>query len=379
MPTKITNSISPLPPTFSGQYYDEFCCVGFLGSPKEKEISVLMLGLGDGKGVVPILISPRVSHLHIVDFDESLIQAFHETHRELSNDPRIKITLNDAEEFLANSQHTYDVIIADLYTQTEYSHLMLDAAFHKALINSLHPSGHLLINSFGVPMNLAPFSGASPQRWLAQSLQKTWRTIRYLPHRRNATIILGPSLFNLSNGLDSSSFTSPHDTLFISLMKVRLEHLNAVPCDLAGVAVPRMDFAGIDLEMQGRWLKLLPCLSRWLPQKLQLTNISDLRTLLSQPDACTKLQSQLMSTSETFRWTLPLLLAGEAASAHLHAAWFAEWVISELEKSHSIDIPLWLEALVPQAHALLVAEQHTQGITMRFTQALKASHILPAS
>lgn len=343
---------------FCGQYYDDLSCTGFLGDPSKERISVLMLGLADGVAVAPIFASSRVASLLAVDIDETAIVRCLDNQKNIPVHFKFESAVADAAHFLATTADRYDVIIVDLYTQNAYASIVFDNAFHHLLKDRLNPLGHIVFNGFGVPMNLDPFNGRSPQAWLAQCLNESWTNINYLPHRRNATFIIGPPPLTTLCAVAQLQPLSPSDMLFLEIMGLRLGYLIPTVKSNEALLPPPLDFAGIDLEMQKRWTRSLPALSEMLPESLKLDKPSDLRALLDAPNACRALQDRLFEEVSPLRGTLALLIAGEINCSNRDVSWFPEWVIAKLENSVEINPRDWLEALIPQAYAVITHRTH---------------------
>jgi|GEM_PF-3941789 len=339
---------------FCGQYYDDMGCIGFLGDPSKDRISVLMLGLSDGVALAPIGASTRVASLLAVDLDETALV------RSLDNQSRLAAHIDfngvvaDAEQFLVVNPDRYDVIIVDLYTHNGYAPIVFDHRFHQLLKSRLNPFGHLVFNGFGVPMNLDPFNGQTPQAWLAHCLYGSWGDIRYLPHRRNATFIIGHLSSTELATTPAVEFLCASDRLFMDIMNLRLRYL--IPAAIRNVPLtpPALDFVGIDLEVQKRWIATLPFISALLPIELKLNAPKDLRTLLDNADACLMLQEKLLEKKSSLRTTVALVIAGEVNYSDRDVSWLPDWVLSTLESGIEINPQEWLEGLLPYAYGVII-------------------------
>jgi hypothetical protein len=348
---------------FSGQYYDDMGCTGFLGDPSKDRISVLMLGLSDGAALAPIAASTRVASLLAVDLDETALVRSLDNRNRVAAHINFDSVLTDAAHFLVVTPDRYDVIIVDLYTQSGYAPIVFDHGFHQLLKSRLNPLGHVVFNGFGVPMNLDPFNGPTPQAWLAHCLNDSWGDIHYLPHRRNATFIIGPppSITTRTGPVLESLCAS--DRLFMDIMSLRLRYLTPTVIHHATLVPPELDFVGIDLEVQKRWMESLPALSALLPASLKLSKPNDLRVLLDDPDACQALQERLLKDKSSLRTTLALLIAGEVNFSDRDVSWLPDWVVSTLENSVEIHPRDWLEGLLPYAYGVIT--HRTRGDTAK--------------
>jgi len=338
---------------FCGQYYDDMGCTGFLGDPSKDRISVLMLGLSDGVALAPIAASTRVASLLAVDLDETALVRCLDNRNRLAAHIDFDSVVADAAQFLDVTPNRYDVIIVDLYTQSGYAPIVFDHGFHQLLKSRLNPLGHVVFNGFGVPMNLDPFNGPTPQAWLAHCLNDSWGDLHYLPHRRNATFIIGPPPSTNPRAAPASESLCASDRLFLDIMSLRLRYLTPTVIRPAPLAPPALDFVGIDLEVQKRWKDLLPVLSALLPASMKLSKPNDLLVLLDDPDACQALQERLLKDKTSLRTTLALLIAGEVNFSDRDVSWFPDWVVSTLENSVEIQPREWLEGLLPYAYGVI--------------------------
>jgi hypothetical protein len=344
---------------FCGQYYDDMSCTGFLGDPSKDRITVLMLGLSDGVALAPIGASARVKSILAVDLDETAQVRCLDNRKRLSNGIDFDSVVTDAAHFLIVTPDKYDVIIVDLYTQNGYAPIVFEHGFHQLLKNCLSPLGHVVFNGFGVPMNLDPFNGPTPQAWLSHCLNESWGDIHYLPHRRNATFIIGPPLTNTLGTAPNREFLCASDQLFMDIMNLRLRYLTPAVIRNASLVPPALDVVGIDLEVRKRWGDSLASLSTMLPASLKLTKSNDLLLLLDNPDACQALQERLIKEKSPLRNTLALLIAGEVNFSDRDVSWLIDRVVLTLEKSVEIDPREWLDGLLPYAYSVIT--HRTQG------------------
>jgi hypothetical protein len=338
---------------FCGQYYDDMGCIGFLGDPSKDRISVLMLGLSDGVALAPIGASTRVASLLAVDLDETALLRSLDNRKRLSASIDFNSVVSDAAHFLSVTPDTYDVIIVDLYTQNGYAPIVFDHGFHQLLKSRLTPLGHAVFNGFGVPMNLDPFNGPTPQAWLFHCLNESWGDIHYLPHRRNATFIIGPPPTTTLGPAPTREFLCASDQVFMDIMNLRLRYLTPAVISNALLVPPALDFVGIDLEGRRRWVDSLPTLSALLPPSLKLEKPNDLRVLLDNPEACQALQERLFKEKSPLRTTLALLIAGEVNFSDRDISWLPCWVISTLENSVEIHPREWLDGVLPYAYGVI--------------------------
>lgn len=338
---------------FCGQYYDDMGCIGFLGDPAKNRISVLMLGLSDGVGLAPIAASTRVASLMAIDLDETALVRSLENRNRMAAHIDFDSEIANAEQFLVVNPDRYDVIIVDLYTQYGYAPIVFEHDFHQLLKSRLNPLGHVVFNGFGVPMNLAPLNGSTPQAWLAHCLNNSWGDVHYLPHRRNATFIIGPPPSTKLDTVPAVESLCASDRLFMDIMSLRLRYLVPTVIQHTPPIPPALDFAGIDQEVRKRWADALPALSALLPASLKLSKPDDLLSILDNPEACQALQERLVKEKSSLRITLALLIAGEVNFSDRDVSWLPDWVVSTLENNIVIHPRDWLEGLLPYAYGVI--------------------------
>ncbi|EXF94075.1 hypothetical protein HK44_004125 [Pseudomonas fluorescens HK44] len=140
----------------------------------------------------------------------------------------------------------------------------------------------------------------------------------------------------------------------MDIMSLRLRYLTPTVILHAPLVPPALDFVGIDLEVQKRWMDSLPALSALLPASLKLSKPNDLRVLLDDPDACQALQERLLKDKSSLRTTLALLIAGEVNFSDRDMSWLPDWVVATLENSVEIHPRDWLEGLLPYAYGVII-------------------------
>jgi len=341
---------------FCGQYWDELGCVPFLGGATGLS-KVLMLGLGDGAAIRPILCSNQVDRLVCVDVDSESINGCRTIYAH--NFPKLKfcIVQADAQRYLDQNQEKYDVIVVDLYTRDRYSPIVFAEEFHELLAQRLESGGHLVFNAYGVPMHLRPFEGNSAQAFLAQILWARWKVVRYLPYRRNATLIVGgPTFPRLEAHLNRAypSGLKLSDRLAIDLMQIRLKSLPIVARSCVRFN-PEMTFhEAIDREMRRRWASIVPQIDALAYPDFRIESPSDILKLLDNWPVCVRLLDRLAADEHELFPLIPILLAGEINNNDLSADWFLDWSLEFLSNAQSKARQTFVEFCLPQAFSILI-------------------------
>ena len=115
---------------------------------------VLVMGGGDGMAVREILKYPSVKNISLVDLDKAMTQLFSSNQMLMKlNDSsllssRVKITNEDAFEWLKRNRQQFDCIIVDFPDPSNYSlGKLYSTSFYHLLYQSLADSGALVIQS----------------------------------------------------------------------------------------------------------------------------------------------------------------------------------------------------------------------------------------
>ncbi len=139
--------------SIKNEFYYHECLVHpafvFHKSPK----SVLILGGGEGATIREALRWKSVEHVTMVDIDGELIseckQFLPEMHQGSFDNPKVKLIIQDAVDFINNSDATWDIIISDLTSPVESG--LSDRLYSKEYLQKccrlLSPEGFFVIQS----------------------------------------------------------------------------------------------------------------------------------------------------------------------------------------------------------------------------------------
>lgn len=106
---------------------------------------VLMLGLGAGRMLAPLLKSPGLVQLHVVELRPKVV-AVVKRYFVWPEDGRIQLTLAEACQWLSENTQSYDVIIVDLFDAQQTPDCVGKMAFFENLRQSLSPKGWVIGN-----------------------------------------------------------------------------------------------------------------------------------------------------------------------------------------------------------------------------------------
>jgi hypothetical protein len=335
---------------FCGQYWDDFAIASLLGAQEKQSISVLMLGLALGGGIRPILANGRVSRIVAIDVDGDAAGECIRLYK--GNFPLIKfeVIVSDALTYLQGALEKFDVIFVDLYTNESYAESMFDRELYSNLRACLNDGGHVAFNAFGLPSHLGPFSGATPQAYLAALLNESWDSIFLVPHRRNSTLIVGADIVGLPTPEPSADLTTG-DRVALRLLRFRLQFAQRVQVEKPDWDNSQALFYSIDAEMRRRWVPLMPELSSIFNRNIQRT--SDLATLLSDVPLCRSVQDQLWADNHPLVTMLPILIAGEMNRAPIDARWLPQWATWQMNNYKGPPDHVMVGVILPQALSVL--------------------------
>lgn len=118
----------------------------FHGSPSK----VLVLGGGEGATIREVLRWLTVEQVAMIDIDGEVVEACRqhlpEMHANAFDDPRLKLVIGDALEFLDTSSQIWDVVISDLSDPIEEgpSFQLFTKEYFEKILQVLTPEGFLL-------------------------------------------------------------------------------------------------------------------------------------------------------------------------------------------------------------------------------------------
>jgi spermidine synthase len=117
--------------------------------------SALVIGGGDGGAVEELFKHRDIERVDMVEIDPVVIEMSKEYLRSVCGDafedPRLRLTIGDGVEFVADSDETYDIILVDSNDPTGETNVLYSEAFYRHCSRRLAPGGVL------VTQNALPF------------------------------------------------------------------------------------------------------------------------------------------------------------------------------------------------------------------------------
>ena len=327
--------------------------MGFLG-PSTLPRKVLLLGLGDGAAIRPVLSSGMVRELTCVDFDENSLAKCRKIYAENFPHLAFRTVRAEALDYLGNIGEQYDVIVVDLYTRRQYAPAVFHPNFQDLLAERLRPLGHIVCNAYGIPTHLRPFEGNSPQAFLAHRFADKWGTVRYLPYRRNATLIVGGNqLPNINQDLDLGGLRLG-DRLALELMRIRLRSMPTVLLNDTAFDPGSTQHSKIDEEMRRRWLEIVPVFDSFVSPNFRIKSPHDFVNLIGQPELCSNLLTKLAAEDHELLPVLPNLIAGEFNNRDIDASWLIDWSTDYFADFQSPGRQRFTDFCLPQVLSIVI-------------------------
>lgn len=335
---------------FVGNQPDDFA-VGPLAGPAG---TVCVLGLGYGGSLRPLLAVSPESRVTAVDLDPDMATVTSALFRQHFPGADFRTVVADASSVLDGTER-YDLVVVDVFAGESYPDFVLAEPFWRRVRDALTPGGTALLNAWGLPEHLHPFTPPSPQHSLAELLAPLWPHASYLSCRRNMTVVLRDTPVTASVPVPDVRLSGV-DEAVLALQRLRLAHAAEfrVPADAPAGDLDRpvpLTPEQLDAEMARRWPEMLV----------------EVRT---HADAA-GVDASLVGTREFYRrevavpTTLELARCGHPAAALLpnvaaaltfgqdtSLGWYGDWIADEAE-SLAAAYPDWLtRTAMPQALAM---------------------------
>jgi hypothetical protein len=332
---------------FVGCNLDEFAAGGLLTSARE----ICLLGLGFGGGVRPLLSTARDARVTAVDLNDRTMRACSAVFGQYFPGARLDTVHADARDFLSDSDRSFDVVAVDLYTSDGYAEPVFNPAFWSGVRARLAPTGVLLVNAWGLPHQLGPLTGASPQRALAALLSRHFETLRAVPNRRNITFVAGADGVL---GTPELGGLAAHDRAYLTMLPTRLARAGV---DVAGGEFPAdaRVLGTIDhmqAEMERRWVGLGAAFQEAGAAVGIEPARSTLGNCVTDAVAAQMITRRLFDTDPVAARYVPVVTAAAAFGRNYHAGWFGRWLVDEFDSLVEL-APAWVaETALPQAMAM---------------------------
>jgi len=161
-------------------YHETIVHLPMASNPKAER--VLVIGGGDGGTVRELAKYKGIKDIHLVEIDGKVVEASKKFLPSLSSslsDPRVRIVLQDAAEFIKTVQEaSYDLILADSSDPEGFAASLIESEFYRMVKRALKPDGLFVAQSGSI----------LSQR---EEIQKTWNNLQTVfPHQEIAWSII---------------------------------------------------------------------------------------------------------------------------------------------------------------------------------------------
>lgn len=330
---------------FVGNQTDDFGGAAILNNVS----NILLLGGGYGGAIRPLICNGADltivdNNEYVIDFTEKL---FLEKFSELSK--RLNFVKDDAEHYLENIHHKFDVICIDLYSAKGYAECTLNNSFWENIHKVLKPNGTIFFNSWGLPQQLKPLINSDIQIQIANILLENFSYVSYLPHRRNITFVArNKQHLDIRYDLTYDQLNKIDESI-INMLPYRLLNSVNVTKDSLSKVLPDRDinsFSSINNDMFLHWNDLLKLCSE-VSSKLGISQTKDLMELISNPEDAKRLTNYLLKSLKEESSLIPILVGAASFENKYDLSWFTNWLIKDsfyylnLHKKWYINTALW--------------------------------------
>ncbi|MEJ8545582.1 hypothetical protein [Brevibacillus borstelensis] len=344
---------------FVGNQSDEFAIAGFIESAQK----ILMLGLGYGGALRPLLIGNDDVEITAVDLNPHVLNACKSIIKDYFPEVSRKIKYVHGDGARVNEYFStpFDVVCIDLYTDEGYPSFVLENEFWSMVTEILTPEGVVLFNSWGLPQHLRPFEGRTVHVQLAQIIQNYFKSVHLLPYRRNITFIANKQRVLNIHKRKSSYTLNDIDRIIVELIPHRLNYAkNLEELHFFRDGMLATGMKEIDAEMLRRWPRLVNKInSVLLDIGYPKIESSELRQLIYDAERSRAVTERLIEINAPESTFVPTAMGAFAFEEPRGLEWYIKWILEDnaklikLNKEWFVNQALWqLLAMVanPYAH-----------------------------
>jgi spermidine synthase len=317
---------------FVGNQTDDFVVASFLPNANR----ILMLGLGYGGALRPLLIGNENVELTVVDMNPRTLKA---TASIMENyfpgvTNKVNYILHEAFQFLKEYEGPpFDAICIDIYTSKGYPSIILEDEFWLYTKKNLSNEGTVLFNSWGLPQQLSPLEGNTVQQYVARMLSAHFSYLSALPNRRNLTFIAHRQQPPLLKHEIYKEDLSDIDRLIVEFFPQRIQHAKKINSENIKEIDNDIILSMEDLndEMFKRWPNLIKNCNQALSD-LGYNQVKDIMELLDEPTRAKSMTKLLLDRHEIESQTIPILVGAIAFDNPENLDWYLEWMVEDGEQ-----------------------------------------------
>ncbi len=122
--------------------------LSYIGKQKLKQLnSILILGVAGGSVIKTLREDFKLeAKITGVEIDPDVIELAN-THFQLYKTPNLELITEDAFKYIKSTNHTYDLIIIDIFNDTQMPHELFEIWFWNLISNQLNSKGICLFNT----------------------------------------------------------------------------------------------------------------------------------------------------------------------------------------------------------------------------------------
>ncbi|MCX6640632.1 MAG: polyamine aminopropyltransferase [bacterium] len=165
-------------------YHEMLVHIPMLSHPNPQRI--LIIGGGDGGTAREVLLHNTVQQVDMVEIDEEVVKVSRQFLPGLScklDNPKVKLIIQDAVEFVKGLREVYDVVLVDSTDPIGPGEGLFSSAFYQDVLRSLNPGGIVVVQSespFGIKGEVAAIQ--KKMRAIFPLVKLYWGPIPCYPH-----------------------------------------------------------------------------------------------------------------------------------------------------------------------------------------------------
>ncbi|KZE80761.1 hypothetical protein AV654_10395 [Paenibacillus elgii] len=338
---------------FVGNQQDEFALGGLLN----KGDRILLLGLGYGGSLRSLLIGNQNVEITAIDYNLNSLNACKLLMDDIfpTLNRKIRYIHGNAAHFSDLIDGKFDVICIDLYNSTGYPEFVFNHAYWEMVFESLHDTGILLINSWGLPTHLSPLKGKTVHIRLLQSLSNTFKRVYALPYRRCTTFILSKKLVKPKiNNFKITNNVCELDGIILNLFPLRWSHADLITIPSIDCSLVSGEQNKIYSELELRWEVFLKNLNSALKEcGYKKIENNELKQFVYDPIRATEVTELLLLQSKPEAFFIPVAIGTYAFYDSAGLEWYINWILTRGEKLIRLNEKWFINIILWQCLALM--------------------------
>lgn len=334
---------------FTGNQPDDFSLINFDVDLK-KSGKILLLGLGYGAALRPILTSNKVEKIIAVDINSETVEVCSSIFKKYFPNlkDKIEFKVEDAVLFVEKtSEFSFDSICVDLFNSTHYPDFLMTTTFWTKLKRLLKLNGAVLTNTWGLPLHLNPNKGRTAQNEVFRRLCENFNHSIIFPNRRNITVLSSDKVKTFTIPPYSKDYNI--NKLDLNILKLqRLRYISSLSLVYTDISMTNMDInQDMNKEMNLRWNDI---------EKIVVNALGDNKSLIeilhNENESTQIIKHFLMNDQFNEATFIPNAIGSLSYNSIKGFEWYLDWVLNdwidllELSEKWLINIGLWQVACI---------------------------------